>query len=58
MIKAELELIQGETRECGSDLNRVADLLDLCTGHYKTQLHYLHNSVHTDEITTESSVSM
>lgn len=32
MIKAELELMKGEREECGFDLDKVRNLLELCTG--------------------------
>lgn len=38
MIKAELELMQGEREESGFDLDKVRNLLELCTGQLNTQL--------------------
>lgn len=32
VVKAELELMKGETEECGLDLDKVRNLLELCTG--------------------------
>ena len=32
MVKAELELMKGEREESGFDLDKVRNLLDLCTG--------------------------
>lgn len=32
MVKAELELMQGEREESGFDLDKVRNLLELCTG--------------------------
>lgn len=39
MIKAELELMLGEKDESGIDLDRVRDLLDLCSGMLETKHH-------------------
>lgn len=39
VIKAELELMQGEREESGFDLDKVRNLLELCTGQLNEQLH-------------------
>lgn len=37
-MKAELELMQGEREESGIDLDKVRNLLELCTGQLNKQL--------------------
>lgn len=36
VMKAELELMQGEREESGIDLDKVRNLLELCTGLFNT----------------------
>ena len=43
VIKAELELMQGEKDESGFDLDKVRHLLDLCTGLLETKHHVFSN---------------
>lgn len=39
VVKAELELMQGDREESGFDLDKVRNILELCTGHLKAQLY-------------------
>lgn len=49
-MKAELELMQGEREESRVDLDKVRNLLELCTGPLKTQLTIHITSVTSTEV--------
>lgn len=50
VMKAELELMQGEREESRVDLDKVRNLLELCTGPLKTQLMIHATSVTSTEV--------